>query len=465
MPKTKTYDVVIIGAGPAGIFAAYNLSQHSKLSILLLEKGKLLENRKCLLGKTKSGRCLACNPCNQTSGWGGAGAFSDGKLTLTDKVGGWLDEYTDKKTLYKYLKKADDLWVKFGATKNVYKPSIKAKKIKLKAKKHNLELIVFPIRHMGSDKTPYVLQNFFDFLNKKITIKTSSKVARILAAKGKVTGIKMCDGELIKAKKVIIATGREGSHWLSSQIDSLKLSKECNPIDLGVRVETKAKVMQKLTDVLYEAKLIYQSKTFHDRVRTFCMCPEGEVMMERTDSQPPIMTVNGQSKHDKKTDNTNFALLVSTRFTKPFDMPVVYGKSIAYLSNLLGQSVTIQRLGDIVKGRRSTPARIKAGKVKATLKNANPGDLGFVLPYRHMTDILEMLQALDRLCPGIYADDTLLYGVEVKFYSNRLRLNRSFETKIKGLYACGDGAGITRGLLSASVSGLLLTDAILKKFS
>jgi uncharacterized FAD-dependent dehydrogenase len=310
-----------------------------------------------------------------------------------------------------------------------------------------------------------VLRAIRDHLKERIEIRTNTAVKTIVAAEGLLKGVETTDGEIIEAKNVIAAPGREGADWLMKQSRALGLSLATNPVDVGVRVELHNAVLDNLTSVLYEAKLEYLSKSFDDRIRTFCMCPQGTVVRETTGGEDPVTTVNGQSFASHDSPNTNFALLVSTQFTEPFKEPIAYGKYIARLANILSGGVLVQRLGDLKKGRRSTPERIARGLVRPTLASATPGDLSFVLPYRHLTGLLEMLHAMDKLSPGVASDHTLLYGVEVKFYSSRPKLTAGFETELPGLFAIGDGAGISRGLVQASACGVVGAREILKGIS
>jgi uncharacterized FAD-dependent dehydrogenase len=295
----------------------------------------------------------------------------------------------------------------------------------------------------------------WDNLSPRIESRLRTAVASITVEKGRVKGVKTESGESFACDYLILAPGREGADWLAKEAERLKLTMHSNPVDVGVRVEVPAAVMAPLTDVLYESKLEFLSKSFDDRVRTFCMCPGGEVIMESTGGCDPVITVNGHSYAERKTENTNFALLVSTAFTKPFNQPIAYGRYLARLANILSGGVLLQRLGDLMEGRRSTPERIERGLVKPTLKNATPGDLSFALPYRYLTDLVEMLTAMDKLVPGVASHHTLLYGIEVKFYSSRPQLSPSLETEVKGMFAIGDGAGVSRGLIQASVSGVV----------
>jgi hypothetical protein len=326
-----------------------------------------------------------------------------------------------------------------------------------------LRFVYVPIRHIGTDRCAGIMRGMRDeLLERDVEIHTRSPVAAILADDGRVRGVETQRGERIEAKAVIVAPGREGAAWLKAVADELALTLERNPVDLGVRVELPAVVLEPITDLVYESKFIYYSKAFDDRVRTFCMCPHGEVS---TEFAGDVMTVNGHSFAESRTPNTNFAILVSKTFTEPFDDPIAYGESIARLANLLGDGVIVQRLGDLESGRRSTPERLSRSVVTPTLPSATPGDLNLVLPYRYVVTILEMLHALDKIAPGVASRHTLLYGVEVKFYSSRLQLTPEMETQVEGLFACGDGAGVTRGLVQASASGLLAAQAILRRLA
>jgi uncharacterized FAD-dependent dehydrogenase len=453
------YDVVIVGAGPAGIFSAMELAESTELKLLMLDKGPDLEERKCPASRGLG--CINCQPCSLLSGWGGAGAFSDGKLTLSTEVGGWLKEYLNKEELAKYIQYVDGIYVKFGAPRHVYGTDFdKIDEIERKATLAGLKLIPQRLRHMGTEKCAETLRRMRNNLKDKVEIRTRTNVRNITVKNGQLCGVKTTKDEEIHGKYVILAPGRSGAEWLRSEAESSGLKTLNNPVDVGIRVEIQAPVMQELADVLYEPKFIYYSKSFDDQVRTFCVAPEGEVI---TESYEGILTVNGQSYAERKTGNTNFAILVTTSFTEPFREPIAYGKYLARLTNLLSGGVIIQRLGDLQAGRRSTEERIERSIVVPTLRNATPGDLSFVLPYRYLADIREMLQALDKIAPGVNAKHTLLYGVEVKFYSSRLELSDCLETKIPHLFTIGDGAGVTRGLVQASVSGVVVAREIIKR--
>lgn len=457
---SEKYDVIIVGGGPAGIFAALELVETTTLKILILEKGRGLEERFCP-SKEKGVACVKCSPCSIVCGWGGAGAFSDGKLTLSTEVGGFLDEYISKERLHKLIREVDDIYLKFGAPPEVYGSDEEAiARIEKRAVLADLRLIPSRIRHLGTGRTQTVLKAMQDFLvDKGVTIATGVEVAEILTKDGAAVGVRTKKGDTYFGKHLIIGPGREGSDWLLKESRRLGLHSTVNPVDIGVRVELPAEVLEELTSIIFETKFIYYSKTFEDRVRTFCMCPYGEVVMETQDG---LQTVNGHSHAERKTANTNFAVLVSKTFTEPFKEPIAYGRYVAGLANLLGGGVIVQRLGDLQNGRRSTKERLRKGLVRPTLEEATPGDLSLVLPYRHLLAIQEMLQALDVVAPGVNSRNTLLYGVEVKFYSSRLRLSKGLETQIRNMYAVGDGAGVTRGLMQASISGVIAAREIKK---
>jgi hypothetical protein len=452
------YDVIIVGAGPAGIFCAYEIIKHSNLKVLIIEKGPSIEKRVC--PQQNGGICRPCKTCYITTGWGGAGAFSDGKLTLSSDVGGWLTEIVERDKVDELIGYVKETFRNFGAEEREFRPpEEEARRLYNLARISDLKLITFPIMHLGSDRTPGILKNFFDYLKEKIDIKFKTP-ARIIRKAGNNDFEVITDKESYRSRFVVIAPGREGAEWLHKVCSELNIPVENNAVDIGVRVEVAAEVMKPVTDILYEAKLIYTSRKFEDKVRTFCMNPYGEVT---TEVYEDVITVNGHSFAERKTENTNFAILVSKNFTEPFKEPIAYGKYIARLANILSGGIIVQRLQDIKLGRRSTYERLGRSIVEPTLKEAVPGDLSLVFPYRHLSSILEMLEAMDKMIPGVASRNTLLYGVEVKFYSARVSLNSELETPVRNLFAAGDGAGITRGLVQSSVSGIIAARAILKR--
>jgi hypothetical protein len=459
----QVYDVIIVGAGPAGIFTALELvRQKCGLKILMLEKGRDLEERKCP-SREKNNACFHCNPCSTICGWGGAGAFSDGKLTLSTEIGGSLEQYIGEEALGELIDYVDRIYREFGAPEMVYglEHAEAIEEFQHRAAQAELKLIPVAIRHLGTGRCQEILARMKQYLlDAGVEIRTECPVESVLAENNRVRGIITTGGEIIPGHYVILAPGREGAEWLAGQARKLGLTTAVNPVDIGVRVEVPAAVMEPLTRVFYEAKFIYYSRSFDDKVRTFCMNPYGEVVMENNDG---LVTVNGHTHAYRKTGNTNFAVLVSKTFTEPFKEPIAYGKYIASLANLLGGGVIVQRLGDLLAGRRSTEERIRKCLTVPTLTKATPGDLSLVFPYRHLVAIVEMLKAMDEVAPGIYSRYTLLYGVEVKFYSSRLTLTRGLETQVQNLFAAGDGAGVTRGLAQASVSGVLAAREILNK--
>lgn len=443
----KHYDVIIVGAGPTGIFAALELTQgRSGLKVLMIEKGSDLPQRK---------------PMDFFYGWGGAGTFSDGKLNLSPDVGGFLKEFISRTELEELITYVDEIYLRFGApseTQGSLGPEVD--RISAAAKAVDLTLVPFRIRHLGTDRCRRLLSNLREELSGKVDIEFNKEVGEIIYAGSKVRGIKVLGGDEYRADYVLLSPGRSGAQWLESVALKVGLTTTLNPIDIGVRVEVPANILRPLTDVLYEAKLTFKSKRFGDPVRTFCMNPYGYVVKENHEE---FCTVNGHSFSSRKSENTNFAILASTTFTEPFREPIAYGRLISRLANLLGDGIIVQRLGDLMAGRRSTWKRIRGGLVSPTLTDATPGDLSFAIPYRYIVDILEMLEALNVLAPGINAPSTLLYGVEVKFYSMRLDLTKQLETEIKNLFAAGDGAGVTRGIVQASVSGVMAAREIGKR--
>ena len=454
----RTYDVIIIGAGPAGIFCALELARKSSLKVLLIDKGEGIENRKC---PAPYGTCKRCKPCRNLSGWGGAGAFSDGKLTLSGDIGGWLGELVSPARLNGLIDQVDRTYLEFGAPDQSFgDDEDRVHEIASNAVKSDMVLIPARVRHMGTEVCPRVLSAMYEEIHDKVEILMDTEVESIRVKDGVARGVTTTEGARFDCRFLVVAPGRSGADWFSRTARELGLSLNNNMVDIGVRVEAPAVIMAPLTDDLYEPKLIYYSKASEDRVRTFCMNPYGEVIKEYYDE---VLTVNGHSFAEKKTQNTNFALLVDKKFTEPFREPIAYGKYIAWLANLLGDGIIVQRLGDLMAGRRSNPKRISRGTVTPTLTDATPGDLSLVLPFRYLADILEMLHALDDLAPGVFSRNTLLYGVEVKFYSSRLKVSPGLESEITNMFGAGDGVGITRGLVQASASGVLVAGSILKR--
>lgn len=457
----KNFDVIIVGSGPAGIFSALELVRgKGSPRVLIIEKGSDINSRHCPM-KIKDISCASCHECAVVSGWGGAGAYSDGKLNLSPEVGGFLLRYMDRDTLSSLISHVDKIYLRYGAPRKLYGvDESRIVDIKALASKHDLEYIPTRVRHIGTDRCLPVLRKMELYLKKHVKVMFGHSVQSILTGGGRVKGVRLADGTEYHADFVILAPGREGSKWLESETRRLKLSTLKNPVDIGVRVEVQASVLEHLTNIAYEPKLVFYSSKFDDRVRTFCVNPNGEVVKEYLKG---IWTVNGHSYAGRKTNNTNFALLVSTTFTEPFKEPISYGRYIAGLANFLGKGVIVQRLGDLHAGRRSTQERIRKGLVQPTLKDATPGDLSFVIPYRYLSDIMEMLEALDGMAPGVNSRHTLLYGLEVKFYSMQLKLKNSLETEVENLYAVGDGAGVSRGLIQSSASGVVAARDILEK--
>jgi len=444
-------DVAIIGAGPAGIFAALELvRQKPGLDIVIIEKGKDIYER------SRSANEMLI-------GWGGAGAYSDGKLTISSEVGGQLASVISEERLMDLLDTVDDMYREYAAPDQIFSvEGDDAAWISAKARLAGMIYLPTKVRHIGTENCYTVLKNMRDDLDGKITIKCEVEAKTILHNGQRVEGVVLDDGAIIDAGYVIVAPGRAGSAWMANEAKKIGLDAWPNPVDLGVRVELPAVTFEKLTNIAYETKFIYYSKTFDDKVRTFCMNPYGEVVQESVDD---LLTVNGHSWKNKHTENTNFAILVSANFTQPFDDPIGYGKSVASMANMLGKGVIIQRLGDLLKGRRTTDSRLQRCSTRPTLKTAIPGDLSYCIPYRILTDIVEMLECLDHIAPGVNSDHTLLYGIEVKFYSHRIQLDSELCTQMSGLYVIGDGAGITRGLMQASCSGILAAQSIISQCS
>lgn len=444
------YDVIIIGAGPGGIFSAYELVKlKPELKIAVFESGNSLEKRKCPIDGKKIKTCIHCKSCGIMNGFGGAGAFSDGKYNITNQFGGTLHEYIGKDEAIKLMKYVDDINISHGGegTKLYSTTNTAIKKMCLQ---NDLHLLDASVRHLGTDINYIVLENLYNELKDKVEFHFLTPVEKVL---------KSGDGYEVYTKdasytcdKCVISAGRSGSKWMESVCADLEIETKSNRVDIGVRVELPAQVFAHLTDELYESKIVYRTQKFEDLVRTFCMNPRGVVVNENTNG---IVTVNGHSYEDPAmhTENTNFALLVSKHFSEPFKDSNGYGESIARLSNMLGGGVMVQRFGDLIRGRRSTPARIAESYVTPTLA-ATPGDLSLVMPKRILDGIIEMIYALDKIAPGTANDDTLLYGVEVKFYNMEVEIDEHLETRHKGLFVIGDCSGVTHSLSHASASGI-----------
>ena len=450
------YDVLIIGAGPGGIFSAYELAKlNPSLKIAVFEAGNPLGRRKCPIDGDKIKSCIECKTCSIMSGFGGAGAFSDGKYNITNDFGGTLYEYIGKKQATNLMKYVDEINMLHGGsgTKLYSTAGSKFKKICMQ---NDLHLLDASVRHLGTDINYVVLENIYEHLSGKVEFFFNSHVDKIAYEDGKYK-VFVGDKEYT-SDKCIVSVGRSGSKWMESVCADLDIPTESSRVDIGVRVELPAEVFSHLTDELYESKIVYRTQKYGDKVRTFCMNPKGAVVTENTNG---IITVNGHSYEDpaKQTENTNFALLVAKHFSEPFKHSNSYGESIARLSNMLGGGVIVQRFGDLIRGQRSNESRIEESFVTPTL-NATPGDLSLVLPKRILDGIIEMIYTLDKIAPGTANDDTLLYGVEVKFYNMEVKVDEHLETKYKGLYIIGDGSGITHSLSHASASGVYVARQI-----
>lgn len=450
------YDVIIVGAGPGGIFSAYELTQlNPSLKVGVFELGRPLEKRKCPIDGDKIKACIKCKTCSIMSGFGGAGAFSDGKYNITNQFGGTLYEHIGKNQAIELMRYVDEINQSHGGenTKLYSTANTNIKKVCLQ---NGLHLLDAQVRHLGTDINYTVLSNIYAELKNKLEFHFETAVTEIRKVED---GYELDTARgVFSCRKCIISVGRSGSKWMESVCVGMGIPTKSNRVDIGVRVELPAEVFSHLTDELYESKIVYRTEKFEDLVRTFCMNPHGVVVNENTNG---IVTVNGHSYEDKSkhTENTNFALLVSKHFSEPFKDSNGYGESIARLSNMLGGGVIVQRFGDLVRGRRSTVRRIEENFVTPTL-SATPGDLSLVIPKRILDGIIEMIYALDKIAPGTANDDTLLYGVEVKFYNMEVEINENLETKMPGLYVIGDCSGVTHSLSHASASGVYVARRI-----
>jgi len=467
------YDLIIVGAGPSGYFAAYELNKlNPNKKILLIDKGLDITRRHCPVLEHRIEKCPQslkghneCYPaCSITNGFGGAGAYSDGKFNITTEFGGWLTDYIDDEELLNLINYVDKVNLSFGATKEITNPTTrKVQEIELRAMSVGVKLLRAKVRHLGTEENLKILTKIYNHLKKSIDMKFTTSVKDIIVEDNKVQGVVLNDGIEIKGKYVMLAVGREGNTWLSNILEKRNIHMTQNQVDIGVRVETDNRIMQEINENLYEGKFIYRTKAGNN-VRTFCSNPGGHVVVENYDG---IINVNGHSYNDSKlhSKNTNFALLVTHHFEEPFKKPNEYAYKVSKLANQLScGSVIVQKFGDILAGRRSTVKRLKEGFVKPTLKEAVPGDLALVLPYKTMKSIVEMIKVLDHITPGIASDHTLLYGVESKYYSAHPDITNELEVKgISNLYVAGDGAGITRGLAQAGACGVYIARNINKK--
>jgi len=472
------YDVIVVGAGPAGIFTCYELTlKMPTAKVLLVDKGHDIYKRNCPILQKKIEKCppaagkkefAGCLPaCSITNGFGGAGAYSDGKFNITSEFGGWMTDYLPESQVVELIRYVDEINLQHGATQSITDPlTDEVKEIERRGYAAGLKLLRAQVRHLGTEQNLEILMSIFEYLKDKIEMSFKTEVEDLITertADGHVAkGIKVKGDQAIYADKVVITPGRDGSKWLSALLKARRLKMISNQVDVGVRVETSNIVMQEINEHLYEGKFIFNTSV-GTTVRTFCSNPSGHVVVE---NHSGTMLANGHAYKDPKlgSPNTNFALLVSHTFSEPFDKPNEYAHAISRLANALSNGgIIVQKYGDILKGRRSTEKRIKEGFIEPTLKEAVPGDLGLVLPYNTLKSLVEMTEALNQVTPGLASEHTLFYGVEAKFYSARPKLNDRFETEISGLYVGGDGAGITRGLAQASACGVWIARDIISK--
>lgn len=467
----KNYDVIVVGAGPAGIMACYELYlKQPSLSVLLVDKGQDVMNRHCPIKEKKIKSCPiikdnspGCLPaCSITAGFGGAGAYSDGKFNITSEFGGWLTDYLSTDEVEGIIHYVDNLYLKHGATKEITDPTTdKVKEIERRGYAVGLKLLRAKVRHLGTEENLRIMTEMSTELKEHIDMLFKTAVKEVIVEDNHATGIILENGEIIKAKKIVLAPGRDGSAWLTKVLKKHGLELYNNQVDIGVRVETSNIVMEEINKHLYEGKFVYNTSV-GTKVRTFCSNPSGHVVIE---NHSGTMLANGHAYHDPKlgSNNTNFALLVSHTFSEPFNEPNEFAHEVSRLANKLSNgSVMVQRYGDIKRGRRTTQKRLKEGYTVPTLKEAVPGDLGLVLPYNTMKSIIEMIEALDNVTPGIANEHTLLYGVEAKFYSARPKVREGFECEIDDLYVAGDGAGLTRGLAQAGANGIIVARHIIE---
>lgn len=457
---STNYDVAIIGCGTAGIFAGYELiRRHPELKIVNFEQGGDIYSRHCPIVAGKVNKCVHCAVCDTMCGFGGAGAFSDGKYNFTTEFGGWLTDFMEKQEVMDLINYVDTINMKYGATDKTFSTdSPEARALQREALKYDLHLLQAKVKHLGTERNLEILRNIYEDLKNSIEYRFNTAIESI-DREGDGYRLTTKNGDEISCKYLIAAPGRSGAEWFANECNKLGIHLINNQVDIGVRVELPATVFEHITNVVYESKLLYRTKQYGDQVRTFCMNPYGHVVAENVEG---INTVNGHSYSDPalRSDNTNFALLVSNRFTEPFNQPYRYGKHIASLSNMLSGGVLVQRFGDLVKGVRTNEHRLNQSFTRPTLSAAVPGDLSLALPKRQLDDIIEMIYALDKIAPGTANYDTLLYGAEVKFYSSRLELSGELETGFTNFFAVGDGAGVTRGLAQAGASGVKAAQVI-----
>lgn len=454
----KNYDIIVVGAGAAGAFLAYELTKlETKKKVLVIDGGRKVQNRTCPITEGKVDHCIGCKPCNIMYGFGGAGTLSDGKYNITTNFGGDFHRYVGEKKAMELMEYVDSVLMSFDGGDDLELYSTDKNDLKTKCLRHDLHLLDAKVRHFGTDRNKIILQKIFDYVKDTVDFEFSTMVEDVDYENGKYI-VKTNKGEEFTADDLVLAAGRSGSKWIGDVCDKFGIESKRNRVDIGLRIEVPAEVFKHITDDVYEAKIMYQTKQYNDIVRTFCMNPYGHVVTENTNG---ILTVNGHSFTDPKlqSQNTNFALLVTNRFTEPFKDSNEYGESIAKLSNMLGGGVLMQRFGDLVKGRRSSERRMEKSFTKPTM-NATPGDLSLVMPKRQLDDIIEMIYQLDKIAPGMANDDTLLYGIEVKFYNSEIEVDEKFESKQKGLYCVGDGSGATHSLSQASACGIEVARAL-----
>lgn len=446
----KNYDVLFVGSGAAGVFAAYEFTKlNTNKSVLVIDGGNDIYKRSCPITARKVENCIGCKPCNIMQGFGGAGTLSDGKYNITTEFGGDLHLVLGEKKAIDLMEYVDSVMVSFDEDESkLFKTT--SSNLKTLCLKNNLHLLDAKVRHFGTDRNYEILKKIFDYTRNKIDYMFNTTASNV--EKTEDGFVVETDKEKVSCKNLVLASGRSGSKWMSKIFDKFNIETSSNRVDIGVRVELPGEIFKHITDDVYESKIIFKSDKYNDLVRTFCMNPYGNVVAENTNG---VITVNGHAyaDKDKLSKNTNFALLVSNTFTEPFKDSNEYGESIARLSNMLGGGVIMQRFGDLVKGRRSSERRMKKCFTKPTLK-ATPGDLSLVIPKRQLDTIIEMIYQLDKIAPGTANEDTLLYGVEVKFYNSKVKIDKNFETSVKGLYAIGDGSGLTHSLSQASASGV-----------